>query len=208
MTAADGLYWLVEEMQEQTLFQDEGLCVTSERLIVSGHPYTMHAIVQVSPVDHQPNRSFAVALAVVGLFGSFLVLVPKTAVLGILSLCLVVVAAALFAASKPAFGVAVRFTSGSTIEIAPVKDRGWRDRVVNAIRQAMNIYAQAHAHRSWQHAQQAAFVAGQRAAATYVAAPVSVIERQILVVRCRYCGQMTPADLNACRSCGADSPSR
>ena len=30
-----------------------------------------------------------------------------------------------------------------------------------------------------------------------------VIERQIVVTRCRFCAQLTPVDLSACKSCGA-----
>jgi hypothetical protein len=30
-----------------------------------------------------------------------------------------------------------------------------------------------------------------------------VIERQVLVVRCRFCQKLTPADLSACKECGA-----
>jgi hypothetical protein len=29
-----------------------------------------------------------------------------------------------------------------------------------------------------------------------------VIERQVMVMRCRFCGNLTPADLNKCQSCG------
>ncbi len=44
----------------------------------------------------------------------------------------------------------------------------------------------------------------------YVQSPVvpnpryeHTIERQVLVARCRYCQQITPVDLAACRNCGA-----
>ena len=30
-----------------------------------------------------------------------------------------------------------------------------------------------------------------------------VIERQTLVIRCQFCGTLTPADLKACKECGA-----
>ncbi len=30
-----------------------------------------------------------------------------------------------------------------------------------------------------------------------------IIERQVLVARCQYCGELTPVDLVACKSCGA-----
>lgn len=30
-----------------------------------------------------------------------------------------------------------------------------------------------------------------------------VIERQVLVVRCRFCSKLTPVDLSACKECGA-----
>ena len=30
-----------------------------------------------------------------------------------------------------------------------------------------------------------------------------VVERQVVVVRCKFCSQLTPADTDACRSCGA-----
>jgi rRNA maturation endonuclease Nob1 len=30
-----------------------------------------------------------------------------------------------------------------------------------------------------------------------------VIERQVVVMRCRFCKELTPAELSACKSCGA-----
>ena len=30
-----------------------------------------------------------------------------------------------------------------------------------------------------------------------------VIERQVMVTRCKFCGQITPVDLNNCEKCGA-----
>lgn len=30
-----------------------------------------------------------------------------------------------------------------------------------------------------------------------------IIERQVVVTRCRYCNELTPVDLSACKSCGA-----
>ena len=30
-----------------------------------------------------------------------------------------------------------------------------------------------------------------------------VVERQVVVTRCKFCGQLTPVDLTACKSCGA-----
>jgi hypothetical protein len=31
-----------------------------------------------------------------------------------------------------------------------------------------------------------------------------VIERQVLVMRCKFCGELTPMDLVSCKSCGAN----
>ena len=30
-----------------------------------------------------------------------------------------------------------------------------------------------------------------------------IIERQVMVIRCKFCGHITPADLNNCTKCGA-----
>ena len=35
------------------------------------------------------------------------------------------------------------------------------------------------------------------------AGPLSVVERQTVVMRCQYCGNMTPVDLQGCQHCGA-----
>ncbi|MBI4956811.1 MAG: hypothetical protein HY908_32640 [Myxococcales bacterium] len=45
----------------------------------------------------------------------------------------------------------------------------------------------------------------QRQAAASQRQPVlhQIVERQVVVMRCRYCGQLTAAELRACQSCGA-----
>lgn len=30
-----------------------------------------------------------------------------------------------------------------------------------------------------------------------------IVERQVLVIRCKFCGELSPVDLDACKSCGA-----
>jgi hypothetical protein len=41
------------------------------------------------------------------------------------------------------------------------------------------------------------------AAAPHVVERERVVERQVVVMRCQHCGELTPADLSACKNCGA-----
>ena len=49
---------------------------------------------------------------------------------------------------------------------------------------------------------------GERQLAQPAAAPQTItreriIERQVVVMRCKYCAELTPVDLSSCKSCGA-----
>ena len=42
----------------------------------------------------------------------------------------------------------------------------------------------------------------ERAAAGGQVATEKIIERQVIVARCRFCKELTPVDLEACKNCG------
>lgn len=80
-----------------------------------------------------------------------------------------------------------------------VTKRGVQQRIAEEKRRLAAFHAEQHQLREAEHKRALELAA---ASGKTVEKHHHVVERQVVVMRCKYCSKLTPVDLKACESCG------
>lgn len=87
--------------------------------------------------------------------------------------------------------------------VGAVQKRGVRQRIAAERRRLAAFHAEQAALRDAEHKRALELAsASNRTVERHVVEKHHVVERQVVVTRCKYCSKLTPVDLTACDGCG------
>lgn len=112
---------------------------------------------------------------------------------------LVLMGAILLVASAVVPGLVVAGVGAASTLLGFVTKQGVKARIRAERARVAAYHAEQHQLREAEH-KRALELAG--ASNKVVEKTTHVVERQVVVMRCKYCSKLTPVDLKACESCG------
>lgn len=180
----------VTTTSEVTLFAEEGTIVTNARLVIGRAAIAIGYITAVVPRVDRKSRSRPIAIIAVGLLAILAAIHPELrdryadapgtsgVLLGAAALALGV---AMLVVSRTRHSVWVTTAHGQHVRALETRSRRRAERLSHAVAIAMS----------------------SRPLPDRSPGGTRVIERQIVVARCKFCSTLTPIDAHACTSCGA-----
>jgi hypothetical protein len=181
---------MVTTQAEVTLFAEEGTVVTTARLVIGEAAIAIGYVKAVVPHVERPNRARPLAVAIAGALGILAAVHPELrerfadltdapgVLLGAATLALGVVMLVL---ARSRHTVWVTTAHGQQVRALVTRSRARAERLSHAVVMAMS----------------------SRPLPTRADAGVHVVERQVVVSRCRFCSALAPVDTALCPSCGS-----